>query len=74
MSEELYTYYNTIISVTVSTKGGRDLVNKEQMGVCADWWLKLDTCVKRVGIFCPLLVSCVASRGLAALVSVGTVL
>jgi hypothetical protein len=73
MSEELYTYYNTIVSVIVSTKGGRDLVYKKQ-GVCADWWWKLDTCVNRVGIVCPLLVSCVGSRGLAALVSVGFVL
>jgi hypothetical protein len=73
MSEEIYTYYKTIVSVIVSTKGGQDLVLKKQ-GVCGNWWLKLDTCVNRVGIVCPLLVSCFGSRGLAALVSVGIVL
>jgi hypothetical protein len=73
MTEELYTYYNTIVSVIVSKKGGRDPVYKKS-GMCAAWWLKLDTCVNRVGIVCPLLVSCVGSRGLAALVSVGIVL
>jgi hypothetical protein len=62
---------NTVISVSVSTeKGGRDLVYKKQ-GVCAHWWWRLSTCIDRVGIVCPLLVSCVGSRGLclAALVS-----
>ena len=72
MSEELYTYYNIIISVSVSTRGGggQDLVYKKQ-GVCADW--KLDTRINRVDIVCPLLVSCVGSRGLglAVLVSRG---
>jgi hypothetical protein len=33
--------------------------------LCADWWWKLDTRIKRVGILCPLLVSCVGSRGLS---------
>ena len=54
-----------IISVSVSTKkggGGRDHVYKKQ-GVCGDWWWKLDTCFNRVGIICPLLVSCIGSRG-----------
>ena len=41
--------------------------------MCADWWWKLNICINRVGIVCPLLVSCVGSRGpgLAALVSGG---
>jgi len=57
---------NRVISVSVSTEkggeGGRDLVYKKQ-GVCADWRWKLNTCINRVGIVCPLLVICVGSRG-----------
>ena len=41
--------------------------------MCADWWWKLNICINCVGIVCPLLVSCVGSRGLGleALVSGG---
>ena len=35
ISEELYTYYNTIISVSEYKKGGRDLVYNKQ-GMHAD--------------------------------------
>ena len=55
MSEELYTYYNIIISVSVSTK--------RRVCVCRLWW-KLDTRINRDGIVSPLLVGCVGSRGL----------
>ena len=41
--------------------------------MCADWWWKLNIFINRFGIFCPLLGSCVSSRGpgLTALVSGG---
>jgi hypothetical protein len=63
VQEELYNYCNLIIR-----GGGRDLVYKKQ-GVCADWWWKLDTYLKHVGIVCPF--CCLEGLGLATLVSGG---
>ena len=38
--------------------------------MCADWWWKLNICTNHVSIVCPLLVSCVGSRGLGLAVLV----
>ena len=67
MSQELYTYLNTVISDSVSTgeKGGGDEISfiKSRMCVCVDRWWEPNTCIKSVGIVCPLLVGCVVPRG-----------
>jgi hypothetical protein len=61
MSEELYTYLNTVISDSISTGVGTrsDL---QKVGLCVDWCWEPNTCIKNVGIVCPLLVGCVVLR------------
>jgi hypothetical protein len=66
MSEELYTYLNTVTSDSVRTGleggGGRDLVYKKS-DVCVDGWWEPNTCIKSFGIVCQLLVGFVVPRG-----------